>query len=272
MQAWESLVNGEPRARVSVLDRGLAFGDGLFETLAVDRGSPLRWEAHMARLSRGCRRLGIPAPDPDVLLSEVEQLCARRARSVVKILVTRGEGGRGYALPSGVARPTRIVVRHEWPVFRRHALRLRMCQLRLGINPAVAGIKHLNRLEYVLARAEWNDEYDEGVLLDQAGAVVECVASNLFLWRSGVLYTPAIDRAGVAGVMRHAVMEAARTLGIPVRVGRFGQETLARAEGAFVTNAITGPRWVARIESWRFVEPDCLDALRNALDAAAARR
>ncbi len=260
MAGFESLVDGVPCSVVPVLDRGLAFGDGLFETLAVHHGRPLRWEAHMHRLLQGCRRLGIEMPPETVLLAELERVCAGRGPSVAKILLTRGRGERGYRV-RGTPTPTRVVLRFPWPQFRQGALRLCVCRTRLGINPRLAGIKHLNRLEQVLARQEWGDEYDEGLMLDQTDAVVECVASNLFLWRDDALFTPLVDRAGVDGVMRRAVLEAARSLGISVHVQRFGLEAVRQAEGVFITNAVTGLRWVAQIGDWRYREPFPLAAL-----------
>jgi 4-amino-4-deoxychorismate lyase len=123
-------------------------------------------------------------------------------------------------------------------------------------------------VEQALARSEWRDEYDEGIVLDARGAVIECVASNLFLWtRAGVLRTPALDGCGVAGVMRQAVLEAASGLGIPVAVDRFGLEAVEAAAGVFITNAVTGPRWVRQVGAWRYAKPSCLEALCRRLES-----
>jgi len=261
-------VDGVPRDSVPVSDRGLAYGDGLFETIAVHNGKPLRWEGHWRRLEAGCVRLRIPLPDPVVVRAEIDALSAGRSRAVVKLILTRGPGGEGYAPPLQ-PEPLRIVLRRPWPAFRREALRLRVCRTRLGNNPVLAGIKHLGRLEQVLARSEWGNEYDEGIVLDVNGAVIECTASNLFLWsRDGVLRTPALDGCGVAGVMREAVMETATRLGIAVRVDRFGLEAVETAAGLFITNAVTGPRWVAQVGPWHYPKPSCMEPLCQGLEPA----
>jgi 4-amino-4-deoxychorismate lyase len=237
------LVNGGATDEVSSLDRGLLYGDGLFETIAVQDGRPRFWRRHLARLRAGCERLGISQPVEDRLREEADALVAGVDRGVLKLIVTRGCGGRGYRSEIPL-HPTRILQLHPWPDYPGHCqvsgVRVRLCHQRLGHIPALAGIKHLNRLEQVLARMEWDDPaIMEGVLLDTDGRLVEGTMSNLFMIRDGVLMTPALDRCGVAGVLRGVVLELAAGL-MPVQVGALQPDDLRTADEAFLTNSLIG--------------------------------
>jgi 4-amino-4-deoxychorismate lyase len=244
------LVNGKAVQTLSVHDRGLLYGDGLFETLAVRGGRPLQWSRHLARLKRGCARLGIEAPDAECLLEETLRVAAGARRAVVKIVVTRGAGARGYRPGGGPA--TRIVTAHPSPehppAYRRDGVAVRWCATRLGLNPALAGLKHLNRLEQVLARAEWDDpDIAEGLMQDPDGNVIEGTMSNLFAALSGELVTPDLSRCGVAGVMRERVLECAAALAIPCRIRVLGPAELETAREIFLCNSLIGIWSVRRL-------------------------
>ncbi len=198
------LVDGNSTDSIPADDRALHYGDGLFETLAVFDGVPRRWSRHYQRLALGCQRLNIPLPDEPLLLSEIAACAAAEAACVVKLILSRGSGGRGYRAPE-LPVPRRILSRHPLPEYPesyyRDGVAVRLCDTRLGCSPALAGIKHLNRLEQVLARNEWGDEYQEGLMLDGAGRLIEGVMSNLLLARSGRLLTPKLGTCGVAGTV-----------------------------------------------------------------------
>jgi len=249
------LVDGVPATHVAVDDRGLQYGDGLFETIAVIGGQPRHWTRHMARLERGCARLGIPVPESGACLDDARALCAGYDRAVFKLIITRGRGGRGYRPPPEPL-PTRISMCSEWPEFPAHiadqGARVRYCRMRLGRNPVLAGIKHLNRLEYVLARAEWGNDYDEGLLCDDVGNVVEGTVSNVFAVRRGALYTPDLSQCGVAGIMREAVMEQAQRLGFAVHAQPMTRDDVAQAEELLLTNSLYGVWPVTQLEQQRF--------------------
>ncbi len=244
------LVNGESASAVSVSDRGLLYGDGLFETLLVDRGHVALWAQHLARFNDGCRRLGLPLQDDQTLVREVAEVAHARPRCVVRLSLTRGEGGRGYGPSQGPA--TRIVAAFPAPevpasTYLRGAT-LRWCTLRLARQPRLAGIKHLNRLEQVMARAEWSDpDFDEGLLVDSRGALTCATAANVFLVRNGRLLTPRLDQAGVAGTCRAWIMQA--TACIERRLGVGDVET---ADEVFICNSVRGILPVAEIGSRRY--------------------
>lgn len=238
------LVNGREQGHIAVADRGLQYGDGLFETIAVIGGEPRLWKRHWQRLAAGCQRLGITGVDHDVLRGEVDGVCNGMERGVLKIIVTRGEGGRGYRPPQSVE-ATRIVATHPWPSYPethwRQGVAMRTCTTRLGRNTALAGLKHLNRLEQVLARCEWDDaDIAEGVMFDIDGNVISGTMSNLFMVESGRLMTPALSQCGVAGVMRGVILDIAAQAGISCQETTTSRHALLRADEVFMTNALVG--------------------------------
>ena len=240
------LNNGVPSPSVSASDRGLAYGDGVFETVKVSGGDAQFMLQHLQRLQEGCWRLGISL-DMAALRRELQQLleCAGSSSGVLKITVTRGGMQRGYRSEEGVSgnRYLQYHVLQDNRFERMQAgVALTVCRHRLPINPALAGLKHLNRLDNVLARNEWQDAaIDEGLMLDSAGRVVEGTMSNLFFVSSGELVTPSLHRCGVAGVMRRVVLEElAPQLGISTRVADVVLEDLYHAQEIFICNSLIG--------------------------------
>lgn len=242
------LVNGVAASMVSAFDRGLGYGDGLFETIRfIGDRAPL-WSRHMDRLSQGCARLGLPQPDPQQLAQQAAQVNAGLAHSVVRITVTRGIGERGYAPPTNPAVTTVVAAFAPPPVdpaIHRDGLALHRCQLRLGLQPLLAGIKHLNRLEQVLARAEWSDpSIGEGLLLDTEDRVICAVAANLFAVVDGVTCTPSVERCGVAGVARAEVLAAHGA----IMVRDMGLDDLLRADEVWLSSSVRGMVPVRRLD------------------------
>ena len=267
------LVDGRPETTVAALDRGFQYGDGLFETIKITDGAPEFWGRHMARLQGGCERLSIPSPDPALLRSETATLAARLPRGVLKVIVTRGVGGRGYRPPDQV-RATRVVSVHPAPdypaSFATEGVNVRLCETRLAIQPRLAGIKHMNRLEQILARMEWTDaNIAEGLMLDSSAAVIEGTMSNLFLVAGGRLRTPALESCGVAGIMRAVVLELAREIGIECRVERVILDDVLAADEAFLTNSVIGIWPVAALHKRRYAVGPVTRRIAAALAGAA---
>ncbi|MDD5460114.1 MAG: aminodeoxychorismate lyase [Methylococcales bacterium] len=246
------LVNGEYKAHVEISDRGFQYGDGLFETIAVNNGQAVFLDRHLARLERGCRRLNIPFPGIELLSLEAKTLYQDSNKAVLKLIVTRGPGGRGYRQPD-IIQPTRVLSLHPFPSFpdsslgtfkcahEEQGIAVRFCNTRLGLNPALAGIKHLNRLEQVLARAEWGDpDIQEGIMLDMAENVIEGTMSNLFYVKNDILYTASLELAGVAGVMRGIIMALSAEHALPVIEHSFMKEELLSADEVFISNSLIG--------------------------------
>lgn len=259
------LVNGESSPLVRADDRGLQYGDGLFETALLVGGRVRYFDDHLNRLFSGCERLGIAPPEEQTLRTEVAKVTAGAERGVLKITVTRGAGGRGYR-PSGSMQSTRVVGLHPFNPAPKTPLRLRWCDIRLGRNPRLAGIKHLNRLEQVLAQSEWREgEADEGVMLDTEGEVVCATSANLFAVRDGALITPDLRFCGVRGVMRAQVLKAAATLRLTVSEEPLWPHDLETASEVFITNAVRGIRSVASLDSLQWSETRVATRLANAL-------
>lgn len=239
------LIDGALRDEVAAFDRGLQYGDGVFETIAIRDGACEYWPEHMQRLRRGCQRLGFLAPAAELLRAEAERaLAGARAGGVLKIIVTRGVGGRGYRPPAR-PEPTRIVAALPFPeypsTFAEQGIRLHACATPASEHPALVGLKHLNRLPQVLARAEWDDPATpEGLMRDLDGRPLEGTQSNLFMVRDGVLLTPDLSAVGVAGIIRARLLELAGLAGIPARVEALAVDALDNADEVLVSNSLIG--------------------------------
>lgn len=249
------LVNGRGTAQVDARDRGLQYGDGLFETMAVVDGETRRLPLHLERLGRGCARLGIAAPDRDLLAEEIAALASDQAHAVLKLIVSRGIGARDLRIDPE-AQPTRILSLHPWPShpaeWAEQGVAVRICSTTLAEQPALAGIKHLNRLEQVLARREWSDPaIAEGLMRDRHGALVCGTMTNMFIVRDERILTPPVDRCGVAGTVRATVLERAHALGMPAIQAVVSEDELQSADEVFLTNALVGIWPVTRIEARR---------------------
>ena len=243
------LVNGAPSEFVPASDRGFSYGDGVFRTLRARKGEPLHWALHYAKLREDCTALNIPCPESVLLLREVRAATAAESDAAVRITITRGSGTRGYLPPTSCA-PLRVIsaTRYTPRAVPPGGAALHLCRLRLAHQPALAGIKHLNRLENVLARAEWNDpQIHEGLLLDQDANVIGGTMSNVFVREEDALLTPLLTRCGVAGVTRTRVMALAAKLGITCRTDHLPLERVLSAHEIFVVNSLIGAWPVARL-------------------------
>lgn len=244
MQNPRWLVNGHQGGLIHPDDRGFAYGDGLFETIAWRSGGPRFLERHLQRLVKGCGHLGLPPPDAATLEREMVALAAGAPHGTIRLTLTRGRGPRGYDPPEEPT-PSRVVAFHPGPIPEPPAVGLAVmhCRTPASSNPVLAGMKTLNRLDNVLARAELaRTTADEGIMCDATGQVIGATSANLFVVRGGVLVTPALSQGGVAGIMRSLVLECARELGITTRELCMDVEVLPGAEEMFLTNALTGLR------------------------------
>ena len=240
MLSW---ADGQPADNVPLKDRGLAYGDGLFETIAVRAGQPVLLDRHLQRLDEGCRRLALAA-DHVLIRSEVLAYAAALGDGVLKLILTRGDSLRGYgaspeALPRRILQASPAAAYPE--AYALQGIALFDCATRLAEQPLLAGLKHLNRLEQVIARSEWQDPaYAEGLMRDTSGRVIEGVFSNLFMVRDGALLTADLHRCGVAGVMRAALLAEAERLGIPCHVTDISLAQLQQADEIFLCNSVYG--------------------------------
>ncbi len=243
-QNTQCLINGKPSPTLSVVDRGLAYGDGVFRTFIVKSGVPHHWELHYQKLLHDCRALGITCPKNDDLISDIQTLFTGGTDAVAKIIVTRGESSRGYAVPDGI-QANRIVIKSamaNYPLSNQtQGVKLHLCELKLGLQAKLAGVKHLNRLENVLARMEWNDtNVADGLLLDSNDNVIECTMSNIFARYDNDLITPSLEECGVAGIARARIIESAKRFNLNIKIERFKLNKLMEAEEIIICNSLFG--------------------------------
>lgn len=237
------LINGQIGSALPVDDRGLAYGDGLFETIRVRAAQPTLLDYHLRRLRRGAEQLRLEL-DWAALQSELLLMASQSGVGVVKLIVTRGSGQRGYSV-AGAQQPLRIVMGSAMPEYppdhQSKGVELFSCQTRLASQPLLAGLKHLNRLEQVLARSEWLDSrYAEGLMCDQHDRIIECTMSNLFLRWQGHWITPDLSESGVRGVMRDYLIDRLAEEGDPVSIVAVDQLMLHECSELFCCNSLYG--------------------------------
>jgi len=238
------LINGQVGQSISVRDRGLLYGDGVFRTLRAQAGIALHQHLHLQKIQQDCTKLGIHCPALSHLEHELAGLLLAHPNAIIKLIITRGIAQRGYA-PNADAQPTHLWDVSELPVYLKQnytlGIALRICELRLSQQPRLAGIKHLNRLENVLAAAENHDaKFAEGLLLDAQAKVIEGIRSNVFMVRDGILMTPDLSQCGVAGVQRDRVLAYAAQHAIPLQIRMISLAELLAADEVFLVNSVLG--------------------------------
>jgi len=235
------LINGTEQCEIDARDRGLQYGDGCFTTLLVKNGQLQLWSRHKARLQHALTRLGIIFEQWQDLEVALQDLCLAN-KAVVKIQITRGVGGRGYTPPTSSLASWLISV-SDFPQhylhWQMHGIRLGLSNIQLAKQPLLAGIKHLNRLEQVLVKRDANeDEYDDVLVCDTDGMLVETSAANIFWCINDVWYTPDLYFSGVDGVMRNLVLDLFKAQGQAVHQTRVPYQHLCQASSVFISNSL----------------------------------
>lgn len=251
------LINGNFNQAISPFDRGFAYGDGVFRTIKMVGGLPQHWPQHYQKLVADCAAINIVCPSAELLMSDLSQLFLADSETenhaaVAKIIITRGEGNRGYT-PPAITAPTRVVLKSDLPDYPESrfsdGVTLMVCETRLAAQPKLAGIKHLNRLENVLARMEWhNPDIAEGIMLDMQANVIECTAANIFARFGDVLLTPDLRQCGVAGITRQRVLDLAPALSLKASVEAFNLEKLYQADEVVICSSLYGAWQVKAVQ------------------------
>ncbi|MES2579608.1 MAG: aminodeoxychorismate lyase [Pseudomonadota bacterium] len=257
LRAQTFIVNGSFDHAISPLDRGFAYGDGVFRTMVVCSGLPECWPQHYQKLVADCAAIKIVCPSAELLISDLQQLfseeeVAKNSVAVVKIIITRGEGERGYA-PPAITNPLRVLIKTDIPVYPSsyfsEGVHLHVCNTTLAAQPSLAGVKHLNRLENVLARMEWTDpNVADGIMLDSDQQVIECTSANVFICNGNTLLTPSLNQCGIAGITRQRIMDLAHLIGLTVKVESFNLDRLFAAEAVLITNSLYGVFQAKRVQ------------------------
>jgi 4-amino-4-deoxychorismate lyase len=219
-----------------------------------------------------CAAIGIVCPSAELLMVDFqklfeEELFLEESCHVAKIIITRGEGERGYALPV-ITVPTRVLLKSNMPKYApenyEQGVQLRVCNIRLSAQPKLAGIKHLNRLENVLARMEWHDEnIFDGLLMDAHGNVIECTMSNVFIRVGNTLKTPDLSQCGVAGITRQRILGLGKLLGLDVMTEKITLPQLLEADEVVICNSLYGAFQVARIEDKAWLKQNLAEKIRS---------
>jgi 4-amino-4-deoxychorismate lyase len=252
------LINGSFEQTISVFDRGFSYGDGVFRTMKIHNGLPVSWPFHYQKLVADCAVIGIVCPSAELLMSDLQKLFEQELFSenisqVAKIIITRGEGERGYA-PPVITVPTRVIIKSEFPHYAasnyEQGVQLHVCNIRLAAQAKLAGIKHLNRLENVMARMEWREEsIFDGLLLDQSGSVIECTMSNIFVRFGNELITPDLTQCGVSGITRQRILGLSNVLGLTTVIKSITLEQLLKADEVIICNSLFGAFQVTAIDN-----------------------
>jgi 4-amino-4-deoxychorismate lyase len=248
-------------------ERGWLYGDGLYETMLLKNGRIRFLADHLERLQSGCERLAIPAPPAALLSQELQTICGQQPHAVIRLTLTRGRSERGYR-PAQITQPTRVWQSFAAPAIAASGIRLRWCATRLSRNALLAGIKHCNRLEQVLAQAEWRDpDIAEGLMLDTEGELVCGTTSNIFLVLEGRLVTPDLRYSGIAGVMRKNILRLAMALNIETEQRAVRAEEVQIAQEVFVCNSVRGMQPVVALEQQHWPVGELTQVLLEALQA-----
>lgn len=264
------LINGIASEYVSVTDRGLHYGDGVFETIACVGNSAVFIQQHLNRMENGARKLNIPFPDRQLFLDDINCLLrGSNSNSIIKLILTRGRGKRGYRYEKTQI-PTRICMLSAWPDYvahwREHGITTRFCQTQVSVNPQLAGIKSLNRLDSVLASSELGPAFNEGFLSDIDGNVIEGSMSNIFIVSNGTLVTPDLSRCGVNGIMREQIIDIAQNSSIKVETRNITRDELLESREIFISNSVIGVCVVKQLEKQSYNTDTMTRTINKILD------
>ena len=258
------LINGAKQSKISIFNRNTQFGDGLFETCVVENKKILFWVNHFARLNRGCEQLKISKVDESVWLSDVKKalsLCSYD-RCVVKLILSRGESLRGYGFKDDIKPVRAVIVSELQKTTPNNSFCLEYCQSGYDSNPKLAGIKHCNRLEEVLARAGLKS--DEGIMLDENHNVISVTQGNIYAILGNKLITPKLDKCGVEGTRRAVILDLTKHLGIKVKVDTLSVKKLGQADEVFISNSIIGIQSISQIGDISFGESPITKKIKDA--------
>ena len=274
-----SLINGKFKDSISVYDRGLAYGDGFFETMLWDSFKDKNkinvgvefWLRHLKRIKDGCRLMQINFPTNDEIIGQRNKLLKaslkQKKSGLLKMIITRGEGGRGYKFEKNMS-PTIIFLSLQKPKIEKKHIKLgvtvKICETNLSKNTNLFGFKHLNRLDSVLARSEWEDEkIFEGVFVDSKQNILEGTMTNIFFVKKKTLITPPIIDSGINGVMRQVVIDNAKLFFDKVIIKNINLSDVKKFDQMFLTNSVLKVMPVSRFEKKKFIKKKNVTNLIN---------
>jgi 4-amino-4-deoxychorismate lyase len=252
------LINGTFK-KISPFDRAFQYGDGIFRTFVVENKKVLHWKHHYKKIVEDCLALKITPPKEKDLLTDINTLFKSKKKSVGKFIISRGNSERGYKFSEDIVH-NRFLIKTKMPIYPKEYFNLgvNLCVCKQKLNPSIlSGVKHLNRLENIMARQEWKgDHYADGILLDQNGYVIECISSNIFMRIGNTIYTPKICQVGIKGVTRGLIIKISMKLGFKIKETTFKLNKLLESDEVFITNSLFGVLQVKEIKNklWQHQE------------------
>lgn len=257
------LINGKKQTKLSVFNRLVQFGDGLFETCLITDFKLVLAEQHFQRLEKGAQRLKIKPISRSVWLKDIAKAVsmANMADAVVKIILSRGETSRGYGYDQTIE-PTRIIIVSELPDLAP-GYTLSLCSSGYATNQLLAEIKHCNCLEQILARH--NLKTQECIMLDPQAQVISVSQGNIFAIKGGVLLTPRLDKCGIEGTRRQVIINLVRKLELSVEICSLSVAELLSCDEIFISNSIIGIKPVCQINEQLYTEHTVTNTLIDAL-------
>jgi len=264
-------INGKLTNKINIKDRAVQYGDGVFETIAVKKNSLEFWNEHYKRLKKGCKVLKIKCPSKLLLKKEINKFLrkVKKKKFILKIIISRGEGGRGYNPPKNM-KPTRIFGIYDWPNYSeknyKKGIELGVCKTRISKQPVLSQIKHLNKLEQIIARSEWQSKkISESIMLDFDENVIEGTMSNIFGVKKNIFYTPILKNSGIEGVMKGVVIKLLKRKKKKFKEKKIQLKELLKFEEVFICNSIFGIWPVVKILRKKFVIGDKTKEIINIL-------
>ncbi len=255
------LINGKQSNEISASTRGLAYGDGFFSTIKVIRGKIQLWDLHLARLQQSAKKLSFPLLNWRTLTLEVQEFakqCTKQEEMAIKVILSRGVGGRGYSI-NGCNHIDRIISAHALPSkyqqWQQQGIAVIQCDYQLPINKRIAGLKTLNRLDQVLIKQEIETKKAiDGIVCDNKDNVIEASSANLFIHKGGQWYTPCLKNAGIEGVKRQQILNAAKKHAVNIIKTQLNKLDLLNADAVCMTNSLMGIVPVIQYEQHTYKE------------------
>lgn len=215
-------------------NRAINYGDGLFETMLIENARVPLWDLHFQRLSEGLQRLNLESISKPMLLDKILSLVDDKQNYIVKLVVFRDEEQRGYGSQSRKIQFFISINRYHKSTTSNN---LTVSTITLSKQKRLAGLKHLNRLEQVLAAKELNSlDYSDAIMLDGKQRVIETISKNVVLIKNDKLYTPKLNKCGVYGVALRWLEQQ----GFELKWKKIEFAGLQKYDGLMVCNSIQG--------------------------------
>ncbi len=262
------IIDGQEQSNISIYNRNVQYGDGLFETCVTKENQILFWEKHLSRLDMGCERLKIKKIEESIWLKDIEKALSLTSHKncVIKLILSRGNSQRGYSYPDDIM-PVRIVILSEMKkTYAKKSFSLEYAQSGYHSNPNLAGIKHCNRIEQILARAKLKE--DEAIMLDENQNIISVTQGNIYFIFGQRLVTPKLDRCGVIGSRRSLILELAKSIELDVEQDNISVTDAKKADEIFISNSIIGIQSVSSIEDYQLPNSSMTRKISAAFESA----